>query len=137
MRSQVRLVRYYHTTVKDRPGEGCRILKELADNGVNLLAFSAVPIGPGTSQLMLFPEEDDLLLRAAEATGISLENPQHAFLIQGEDHLGALAAVHHAFADAHVNIFASNGVAGGCGGYGCVIYVRPEDVEAAAAALGV
>jgi len=137
MSYSVRLVHYFHTTVKDRPGEGCRILDELADCGVNLLAFSAVPIGPGTSQIMLFPEDEDRLIRAAEETGIDLENPQHAFLVQGDDHLGALVTIHRKFADGQINVYATYGVTDGRGGYGCVVYVRPEDVDAATRVLGV
>ncbi len=38
--------------------------------------------------------------------------------------------------EAGVNVFASNGVTDGKGSYGYVLYVRPQDYEAAARALG-
>jgi hypothetical protein len=42
----VRRVDYFSTTVKDQPGEAYQLLTTLADLGINLLAFTAVPIGP-------------------------------------------------------------------------------------------
>jgi hypothetical protein len=56
-------------------------------------------------------------------------------LIQGDDHLGALAEIHRRLLDARVNIYASTGVTDGDGHYGYVIYVKEEDHQAAARAL--
>ncbi len=128
--------RYYHITVRDRPGEGCRVLADLGKEGANLLAFTAVPTGPGTAVLRIFPEDEDALIRAAERSGIVLEDSYYAFIIRGDEHLAALTTIHRKFADAGINIYASNGIFDGHGGYCCVIYVRPEDVEHAAAVLG-
>ena len=36
-------VEYFYATVMDEPGEAYRVLSALADRGVNLLAFTAVP----------------------------------------------------------------------------------------------
>ena len=38
-------VDYFYTTVKDQPGEAFKLLSALADLGVNLLAFNAIPLG--------------------------------------------------------------------------------------------
>ena len=46
MANHIRLVDYYYTTVQDQPGEAYRLLNQLAGQGINLLAFTAVPIGP-------------------------------------------------------------------------------------------
>ena len=53
------------------------------------------------------------------------------------DELGALAEVHGRLSDAGVNVFASNGVADGRGGYGYIVYVRPNEFEAATRSLGI
>ncbi len=127
--------RYFHITVRDRPGEGCRVLADLGEEGADLLAFTAVPTGPGTAVLRIFPQDEDALIRAAERSGIVLEDPQHAFIVRGDEHLAALTSIHRSFADAGINIYASNGIFDGHGGYCCVIYVRPEDVERAAIVL--
>lgn len=129
--------RYFHITVRDRPGEGCRVLADLGEEGADLLAFTAVPTGPGTAQLRVFPQDEEALLRAAERSGIVLQDPDEAFIVRGDEHLAALTAIHRKFADARINIYASNGIFDGHGGYCCVIYVRPEDVEHAAVVLGV
>lgn len=134
---KIRRATYFHISVRDRPGEGCRVLSDLAAEGVDLLAFTAVPTGPGTAQLMVFPQDEDALVRAAEAAGISLQNPQSAFIVEGTEHLGTIAQIHRKFADADINLYASNGIFDGHGGYSCVLYVRPEDVERASSVLGI
>ncbi len=86
---------------------------------------------------MLFPESVDHLLRVAANAGLVLSGPQHALLIQGDDELGALAEVHRHLADAQISVYASTGVADGRGGYGYVVFIRSEDFEGAARALGI
>ena len=65
------------------------------------------------------------------------QGPTRAFLVQGDDELGAVAAIHKKILDAEVNVFASWGVSDGRGGFGYVMYVRPERYEEAARALDV
>ena len=61
MRAVVRAVDYFYVTVKDKPGEAYRLLSQLVAEGVNLLAFHAIPTGPDQTQLVLFPEDSKLL----------------------------------------------------------------------------
>jgi hypothetical protein len=129
-------VDYFYATVKDRPGEAYKFLSQLSSENVNLLVFSAVPLGPEHTQLVLFPESIEQLARAAERNGIVLTGPQRALLIQGDDHLGALTDIHQKLSDARINVFASSGVTDGRGGYGYVLYIRPEDFDNAARLLG-
>jgi len=137
MASRIRSVEYFHATVKDRPGEAYQLLSHLSGSGVNLLAFSAVPAGVEHTQLMLFPESVEALLRTAASAGLALAGPQHALLIQGDDELGALAEVHRQLSDGQVNVYASTGVADGLGGFGYVVFLRSEDIERASAILGI
>ncbi len=137
MANTIRKVEYFYTSVKDRPGESYQILSQLADMGIGLLAFTAVPTGPGSTQLTLFPEESRLLLDFAESAGLRIDGPNHAILVQGNDELGALASVHESLYKANVNVYASNAVTDGKGGYGYLIYVRPEDFGKASQALGI
>lgn len=51
----IQRVQYFYTTVKDQPGEAYKMLNMLAGIGVNLLAFSAIPVGPNSTQLAVFP----------------------------------------------------------------------------------
>lgn len=131
----IRRVDYYNTTVRDRPGEAYKILAQLADLGLNLVAFTAVPVGPTHTQLTLFPEDTGKLQYVAERAGFKLEGPHSAFLVQGDDELGALAQVHELLYRADVNVYASTGVTDGQGTFGYLIYVRPEDYDRAEDAL--
>ncbi len=137
MSTRVRAVEYFHVTVKARPGEAYRLLSQLAAADVNLLAFNAVPIGPEVTQLVLFPDSTDGLIAFAEKADLVLTGPQRAFLVQGDDRLGALADVHQKLFDAQVNVYASTGITDGKGDYGCVLYIKAEHFKRAAHALGV
>jgi hypothetical protein len=122
MAEKIHLVEYYHATVHDKPGEAYHMLSEM---------------GPDRTQLVIFPQNAEKLVRVAAKTGIVLSGPHQAFLIQGDDELGALADIHRRLFDAKVNVYASNGVSDGRGGFGYVVYVRTEDVDKASQALGV
>jgi hypothetical protein len=130
-------VDYYYTTVKDQPGEAYNVLSELAALGVNLHAFAGVPMGPMRTQFTLFPENTQKFADAAQKAGLTLDGPYSALLVQGDDELGALANIHRKLYEANVNVYASSGVADGKGSFGYVIYVRPEEYDRAAKALGV
>jgi len=133
----IRRVDYFYTTVEDQPGEAYELLTQLANLGVNLLAFNAIPLGPEVTQLALFPEDRGKMVEAAKRAGFSTDGPHRAILVQGDDELGALARVHAKLNHAHVNVYASTAVSDGRGSFGYVIYVRPEDFDKAAKALEV
>jgi hypothetical protein len=137
MATSIRSVEYFHTTVRDRPGEGFRLLSQLAEMGIELLAFSAVPMGPLYTELTVFPADSGKLTQEGERAGLKLDGPHPALLAQGDDVLGALAGIYERLAAAGVNVYASTGVTDGRGGFGQIFYVRPEEYERALAALGV
>ncbi len=135
MTANIRTVEYFYTTVEDKPGEAYALLAKLASAEINLLAFSAVPMGPRHTQLTIFPETAEDLERAAAKFELNLIGPQHALLIQGDDQLGALTGIHRKLFDADINVYASTGVTDGSGRYGYLIYVKDEDFPAAAEVL--
>ncbi len=137
MAFQIRRVTYYYMMVRDQPGESYTFLSQLAALGINLMAFTAIPVGPDKTQLTIFPDEDAAFQQATFKIGLTMDGPHQAFLVQGDDDLGALSAVHEKIFRAKVNVFASSGVSDGKGMFGYVIYVRPETFERAAKALGV
>lgn len=136
MAFSVRRVDYYYATVRDEPGAAYRILSQLAGLGVNLLAFTAVPIGPSRAQLAIFPDDPGKLAAAARSARLALDGPHPALLVQGDDELGALASVHQRLFDAGVDVYAASGVTDGHGSFGYVVYVREDQVENATSALG-
>ena len=132
----VRGVEYYHVTVPDAPGEGQRILSELKDSGVNLLAFLGFP-REGESQIDLIPEDSQALRQAGERAGFTLSETKRAFLIQGDDRVGAVADTLARLTEAEINVTASAAIGAGSGRYGMIVWVAPADYERAAVALGV
>lgn len=137
MATSIRRVDYFYTTVRDEPGEAHKLLMQLADLGVNLLALTGVPVGPSSTQFTLFPADGSNLMRASEHANIKLDGPHGALLVQGDDRLGALTEIHSKLAAASVNVFASSGVTDGRGSYGYILYIRPDDYDRATAALDV
>ena len=135
MTFSVRSVEYFYTRVEDEPGRAYGLLAKLVSEDISLLAFSAVPYGPNHVELTIFPDRSEDFQRVAQKLGWVLTGPQHACLIQGDDHLGALAEIYKRLREANVNIYASTGVTDGEGRYGYVIYVKEEDHHSAAKAL--
>lgn len=135
MAREVRRVAYFYTMVRDDPGAGYRLLTRLAELGINLLAFTAVPIGPVTTQLALFPDDPAKLQAEGLRAGLELDGPHPALLVQGDDVLGALVELHDTLYHAGINVFSSMAVSSGTGRYGYLLYLRPGDVAAAARAL--
>jgi hypothetical protein len=136
MADTVRSVEYYYATVPDEVGEGQRILSALEDSGVNLLAFLGFPAGGGQSQLDLVPEDAQALRAAAEQAGVTLSEAKRAFLIQGDDRVGAVAEALGKLAGAAVSVTAAAATSAGSGRYGMILWVAPDDYDKAAAALG-
>jgi hypothetical protein len=136
MPDTIRRVDYFYATVPDRPGEGARLFGKIKEAGVNLLSLTAFPIGDGRAQIDFVPENGDALLKAAKKTGIALSERKTAFFIQGKDRPGAAAEVFKKLADAGVNVHAANAACGGSGGFGMILWVKPQEVAAAAKALG-
>jgi hypothetical protein len=135
MADTVRGVDYYYVTVQDAPGEGQRLLSALKDSGVNLLAFLGFPSG-GQSQIDLVPEDAQALRDAAEQAGVTLSEAKRAFLIQGDDRVGAVADTLRKLADANVNVTAAAAAGAGSGRYGMILWVSEGDYDRAASALG-
>jgi hypothetical protein len=135
MAFRIRRVEYYYANVRDELGAAYRLLSQLAELGVDLLAFTAVPSGPALAQFTLVPTDTGKLLAQASVAGLPLDGPYHAFLVQGDDELGALANVHEQLVKAGVDIFASSGVSDGQGAFGYLIYVREDQFERATTAL--
>jgi hypothetical protein len=135
MADTARRVEYYYVTVPDTPGEGQRILSALRDGGVNLLAYLGFPVGGGQSQIDLVPEDPESLREAAERAGITLSEAKRAFLIQGDDRVGAVADTTAKLAEANINVTAAAATGAGSGRYGMILWVAPTDHERAAAEL--
>jgi hypothetical protein len=129
----VRKVEYYVAQIPNKAGEGARVLAAL--RGVNLLAFTGFPSGK-KSQVDFVPEDAMALKAAAKQAKLKLKVKKGGFLVQGDDHPGAVGEVLQKLANAKVNVTAIDGVAAGMGRWGAILWVKPKDVNKAAKALG-
>jgi hypothetical protein len=136
MADSIRGVEYYYVTVPDEPGEGQRILSALQEGGVNLLAYLGFPAGGGQSQLDLVPEEPRALQDVAERLGLTLSEAKRAFLVQGDDRVGAVADTVAKLAEAGINVTAAAATSAGSGRYGMILWVAVDDYDRAAGVLG-
>jgi hypothetical protein len=137
MAARIFSVDYYYTTVANRPGQGCKFLKTLAAAEVNLLAFNAFPVSSDRTQLVIYPQNATWLGELARRQGLTLHGPHHAFLVQGDDELGALVTIHEKLCDAQINVASSTGLTDGHGRYRYILHVQPEDYEKSLEVLGV
>jgi hypothetical protein len=136
MPDRVRKVNYCYPIVPNRAGQGARILTELTNAGINLLAYSGFPVGSGRSQLDFVVDELGPLRRVAQKNGWRLSKPKKGFLIQGTDQVGAVHRHLQKLADAKINVTAADAVSAGQGRYGMLLWVKPRDYARAARALG-
>ena len=136
MADQVRRVEYYYVSVPDKPGEGLKVLSRLKDAGVLLLAYHAFPTARGKAQLDLVPDDAQRFKQAMQGSGLKLTGPRRAFLITGDDRVGAAAEHAKKLADAKINITAATALGAGAGRYAMILWVAQKDYEKAAARLG-
>ena len=134
MAETVRTADYFYVMVPDKPGEGARVLGELRRAGVNLVAYSGFPIGRG-AQLDLVPTDAAALKAVAKQQKWKIKGPKRAFLIEGDDRVGACADVLGRLAAAKINVTAMDSLAGG-GRYAAILWVKPRDVKRTASVLG-
>jgi hypothetical protein len=120
--------------VPDKPGEGLKVLNALRDEAVNLLAFVAFPKGR-RAQLDFVTTGQAAFKTAAKKANLRFIGPKTAFLIQGDDRIGAIADTVAKLSGAGINITALQAVIAGAGRYGAILWVKPRDVNKAAKVL--
>ncbi len=136
MADTIRRVQYFYTELPDKPGVGARLLEMLKREKVNLLAFSGFPKGR-RAQIDFVPADQRAFKAAAKKAQLKLVGPKTAFIIRGNDRVGALADVALKLAKAGINITAVDAVSTGSGRYGAILWVKPRDVNKAAKILKV
>ena len=134
MADKVRKITYCYMTVPNRAGQGARILGQLREAGVSLVAFSAFPTKGGRAQLDLVTESLAPVRRVARKNGWRLSRNKKGFLVQGMDRVGAIHGHVTKLAAEGINVTATDAVATGKR-YGLILWVKPRDYARAARAL--
>lgn len=136
MASRVRKVSYCKLMLPSRAGQGIKVLAALRDAEVNLLALTGFPAGGGKAQVDLIAESTGAVRKVAARHGWKVSGTKRAFLVQGDDKVGAVAGVLGRLARAGINVTAVDAVAAGKRRYGMILWVKPRDYSRAAKALG-
>jgi hypothetical protein len=132
----VQRVDYYNLTVEEHVAEGAAMLGTIVGAGVDFLAYKAVPLGAARTRFTLFPIDASKLMVGAAKAALAVDGPHPAVLVVGDERPGALADIYGRLARAGIAPEESSGIAHINGGYGVVLYLRPEDCDRATAALG-
>jgi hypothetical protein len=130
----VRIADYFYIDVPQRAGEGARVLGQLRDARVNLLALSGFPSGR-RAQIDFVPKDSAVFRAAARKAGLKVTGPKKVFLIQGEDRMGVMADLLGRLADAKISVVSSQAICAGSGRFGGLLWVAPGDVRRAAKVL--
>jgi len=135
MADRVKKIGYCYVTVANRAGQGEKILAQLKEEGVNLLAYTGFPVKGGKAQLDFVPENMTAFRRVASKNGWRLSKPKKGFLITGNDEVGAAFKHVTKLADAKINVTAADAVTAGKGRYGMILWVKPKYYNRAAKVL--
>ena len=135
MALEIKKVDYFDTVVEGHVGDGSVMLSVFANVGISWYAFKAVPVDRGRTRFILFPNDREKMVFAAEKSAIELDGPSPAILIKGGDEAGALAEIYKKLALADIVVQEASGIADINNGYGVVLYFTNDDCEKALAIL--
>ncbi len=136
MAQRVRKVSYCYAKVPSRAGRGAEMLGALHDEGVDLLAFTGFPSGGRKAQIDFVSGDIAGVRRVARQQGWKLGKTKKAFLVQGDDRIGACHMVLEKLAERKINVTAVDATAAGKGRYGMILWVKPKDYARATRLLG-
>jgi len=134
MAQTLRKIGYFSIATPHAAGRGLRILAALRDAGINLLAYKGFPSGR-KAQLDFVPANPARFRAAARRMKLRLSPKKVAFLLQGDDKVGALTGILSKLAKARVNIISLDAVVAGKGRFGAIFWVKPKLVAKTAKLL--
>ena len=103
---------------------------------MNLLATCGFPIEGSRTQIDLVPEDTETFREVADKLDLRLSDRKRAFLIQGEERVGAAADIYEKVAKQGIDVVAAQALSAGAGRWAMILWVNPADHERASKALG-
>ncbi|TDJ19039.1 MAG: hypothetical protein E2O62_02840 [Gammaproteobacteria bacterium] len=135
MAYRVRKVNYCKMTVSSRAGQAEKVLRVIEEAGIDMYAFSGFPTKAGKSQVDFVSDDTAAIKRLAKKSSWRLSNTKKAFLVQGNDQIGAIHKIFKKLADEKINVTAADAVAASGGRYGMILWVKPKVYNRAARVL--
>lgn len=135
MALEIKQVEYFNIIITGHIADGSKLLSIIAGAGVSFNAFKAVPLDPMRTQFSLFPMDSAKMIDGAEKAGLKFDGPYSAILIKGDEKSGALSDIYNKLSHAGIRVDESCGIADINGGYGVVLYLKPEECNNAMTAL--
>ncbi len=126
----------FTAVIPNKVGEGAKILTSLKNAGVNLVAFWGYPLGAKAKEaaIEMIPQTAVGFSAIARKAGLRVERGV-AFVLLGDDKVGALAGVLGKLAAAGINVDAVKSIRAGKGKYAAGIFVDRADIRKAAKIL--
>ena len=125
---------YFKANLEDKPGALLGILKGLKTKNIGLKGLWGFATSSGRAEVYVVPNDAEKLRTLWKSSGTIVEEGA-IFHLGGPDKTGVLLKPLEALAAAGVNLNAAHAI-GGSGTFGSFLWVKPEDVEKAAKALG-
>ena len=91
--------------LEDRPGTLAKVCSAIADAGINIEGFCAVPSGTGKQGMFhVLTNDAAATRRALEKAGFTCEDEREVVLVNAEDRPGFLGKILKSVADAEINL---------------------------------
>jgi hypothetical protein len=131
----MQVLNYYSVVVPNKVGEAAKVLGALKEAGVNLISVWGYPIKGKKGVLEIAPADAKTFAKTIKKCGLPASAKKVAFFIDGEDQVGAVAAIFDKLAAAGINVHAAQALCAGAGRYGALVQVAAEDEKKAKKAL--
>lgn len=124
---EIKRVRYFSISGRDRPGELARFARTMMEAGVNLAGVWGFRKGGGQAEIIAIPADAEPFRKAAQRAGWTAEAGV-CFHLTGEDRVGALSESLERVAQEGINLHAL-GAMGVEGRYSAYVWAQEKDVD--------
>ena len=133
---EVNPFRSYSFVIDDGAPGAARLVERLSSSGIDLLAFTECPLPAGKSQLNVVAAGEESVAQAAHGMGRDLRETGSGLLMRGDSWPNPITDALARLSSAHIGIAAAEAISSHDGVFEALIWLTPEEVDRAAAVLG-